>query len=136
MGVLLPAEAGSPDRDIGSASNGGRCCCRLAHVSGRFVILEHAGHGPTHCDLMLDVDGASPLATWQFPADPRDGSAAGRRIADHRRAYLDYEGDISGGRGSVRRIGAGTWDLLEETPASWRVTLDDGEAATTLTLPR
>ena len=34
------------------------------------------------------------------------------RIADHRRVYLTYEGEISGGRGQVRRIDAGAAQVV------------------------
>jgi hypothetical protein len=32
-----------------------------------------------------------------------------QRIADHRLAYLEYEGPISGGRGTVRRLDGGSY---------------------------
>jgi hypothetical protein len=31
------------------------------------------------------------------------------RLADHRLAYLDYEGPVTGNRGNVRRIDVGTY---------------------------
>jgi hypothetical protein len=34
---------------------------------------------------------------------------------DHRRAYLDYEGPVSGGRGRVVRWDVGTFTLEEES---------------------
>jgi hypothetical protein len=90
--------------------------CQLSPVPQRFAILIHRGHGPDHFDLLLEQ--ADALATWRFlqkDADPRlAGDEAGlpcRRIADHRKAYLDYEGPVSRGRGEVRRVEAGTWTL-------------------------
>lgn len=56
--------------------------------------------------------GEERLVTFSFdrepPAAPGDAPVLGRRREDHRRAYLDYEGDVSGGRGSVR-----IWDRGE-----------------------
>ena len=101
-------------------------------MSGRFVILEHVGHGEDHFDLMLAV--GEVLATWQFDRWPDEGSV-GRPLADHRVAYLTCEGPISGGRGEVRRIAEGTFDIVSESSDDWRVALDDGATVTTLSLP-
>ena len=35
--------------------------------------------------------------------------------------YLDYEGPISGNRGEVTRVCAGTYELLEQNSQLWRV---------------
>jgi hypothetical protein len=37
------------------------------------------------------------------------------RLADHRLAYLDYEGPVSGDRGSVRRLDTGTFKALSDS---------------------
>jgi hypothetical protein len=44
-----------------------------------------------------------------------------RRIADHRLAYLDYEGAVSGDRGTVRRVDAGTYDENRQSPTIWEI---------------
>ena len=95
----------------------------------RFVILEHAmpaGLGrPLHWDLMLEFGGG--LATWALcepPALDRDIQAD--RLADHRLAYLDYEGPISEGRGAVSQWDAGECELLSTEPARWEATLAGG----------
>jgi hypothetical protein len=92
----------------------------------RFVIHLHRGHGPDHYDLMLAAGGAS-LATWRLSASPV-GLAGGQcmpavRLADHRAAYLDYEGPVSRGRGRVDRFDAGTYGLIARTPDRWEVEL-------------
>ncbi|MFP4054547.1 MAG: hypothetical protein ACLFV7_11870 [Phycisphaerae bacterium] len=77
----------------------------------RFVIQIHSGWGPTHFDLMIEEGDA--LATWQLdrcPWDARDRFEC-LRIADHRRAYLDYEGPVSRGRGRVDIHTAGVAEL-------------------------
>lgn len=79
--------------------------------SNRFVILHHIlpadAARRSHYDLMLEHDGV--LLTWAL-SDPLEAGVAllAERLADHRLAYLDYEGEISGGRGSVTRWDRGT----------------------------
>lgn len=73
----------------------------------RFVILEHTWNG-THWDFMLEYGGV--LRTWAIdaPIVPHADLPA-RALSDHRLAYLDYEGEVSGGRGTVRRIASGEY---------------------------
>ncbi len=80
----------------------------------RFVVLLH-DHPVLHWDLMLDRGDA--LRTWRLEREPQaDVEIAAVAIADHRRAYLDYEGPVSGGRGTVVRWDAGTFLEFEESP--------------------
>lgn len=70
------------------------------------VVLEHTRAGEnTHFDWLIDQDGVSPLISFRTHTNPLDGPAEFRceRAPDHRRAYLEFEGELSGGRGSVRR---------------------------------
>ncbi len=79
----------------------------------RFVVLAH-DHPVLHWDLMLDR--GDTLRTWRLEQEPQAGvDVVAVAIADHRRAYLDYEGPVSGGRGSVVRWDAGTFSELEES---------------------
>lgn len=109
----------------------------------RFVILLHSGHGAEHFDMMLECGGA--LATWQFAAAPTSlgAAAAGqdnelpcRRIQDHRLAYLEFEGPVSGGRGRVTRIEQGRYRLVKPLASTgglddecWLVELAGGALA-------
>ncbi len=82
----------------------------------RFVVLRHEtppGHErPTHWDFMLEAGGV--LRTWALAEAPCRGRAiAAEELAEHRLAYLEYEGDVSGGRGSVVRWDAGTYEVLD-----------------------
>jgi hypothetical protein len=71
---------------------------------------------------MLEVGAV--LRTWSLPEPPAAGLAIQcRLLADHRSAYLDYEGPISGGRGSVTRWDCGIYNLRERTDCRWAVTL-------------
>jgi len=85
----------------------------------RFVILRHHfpedGNGEffDHFDLMLQQD--SKLATWQLEAIPAPGQTVpANRLPDHREAYLDYEGPVSGGRGFVEQIMTGTFEVRQK----------------------
>jgi len=82
----------------------------------RFVLLRHERKEDTHWDFMLELPGMGGLATWQLPAEPAAGTMRARRLADHRREYLTYEGPISGGRGHVKRIDSGRISLEKHAP--------------------
>jgi hypothetical protein len=77
----------------------------------RYVVLHHTGSGEgDHFDFMLEVPGKERLMTWRVMTPPGQwgGDVGAVRIADHRKAYLTYEGEISGGRGQVQRVQEGT----------------------------
>lgn len=76
---------------------------------GRFTVSEHATT-PLHWDLFLERDGV--LRTWSLPAAPGAGPVDLEALEhfDHRLAYLDYEGEVSGGRGTVKRLDTGTYE--------------------------
>ena len=85
-------------------------------MSLRFVILEHSVNGEAHFDLMLEEAGAEKLRTIQmlrWPLDVGDNCPA-TELDPHRRIYLEYEGDIGGGRGVVRRIEEGLYEDTDE----------------------
>lgn len=85
-----------------------------------FVLLEHRIHGTIHWDLMIEIGPDAPLVTWRLEHNPiRSASTPTDRIADHRRAYLDYEGSISGDRGEVFRLDRGQCEIIERTEAAW-----------------
>ncbi|HSW45515.1 MAG TPA: DNA polymerase ligase N-terminal domain-containing protein [Phycisphaerae bacterium] len=92
-----------------------------------FVLLYHTLSAKEHWDLCLDI--GPTLATWQIAADPtgkadnKTHSYPARRIANHRRAYLEHEGPIPGGRGEVRRVERGTWRLVGQESDTWVVDL-------------
>jgi len=103
----------------------------------RFVILRHEtppGYPrPTHFDLMLEW--GEMLRTWACQAMPTSGATLfADELAAHRREYLDYEGEVSAGRGSVTRAAAGEFDLLENTPDLVRVRLHSPQLRGTLRL--
>jgi hypothetical protein len=105
----------------------------------RFVILYHetsAGHSrETHFDLMLEQNGV--LRTWameNMPAPDKIGTA--EQLADHRLAYLEYEGEITGDRGRVTRVAAGDYDLTAESDTEITAQLHGIKLSGTLQLTR
>ena len=79
----------------------------------RFAILEHDWPS-RHWDLLLE-DGDALLA-WRLLDEPRKGvTVLAMKNADHRKMYLDYEGPVSGNRGSVTRRDAGTFEWIERS---------------------
>ena len=103
----------------------------------RFVISEHVMGKQRHWDLMLEAEGV--LATWQVPEAPglwAQSRLECRKLPDHRLKYLDYEGPISGSRGTVRIAASGEYDRQQVTEDCWRVSLRSEAISGTLLLHR
>ena len=91
----------------------------------RFVVLRHElppdSPRGSHFDLMLEDGGV--LRTWACDQLPEFGqSVTAERLPDHRLAYLDYEGPVSG-RGEVTRVITGEYVLVSDTDDELRVRL-------------
>ena len=87
-----------------------------AEATARFAVLCHNdrhGHNDqrgVHFDFLLEFEGS--LRTWALPQPP--DSAAEMvcdALPDHRLAYLDYEGPVSGDRGTVAAWDRGTFSV-------------------------
>jgi len=99
----------------------------------RFVLLYHdcppEFGRPSHWDLMLehgqalrtwaiyqlpcDWDSARALTALLYPACSKlaDGNeVAAEELPDHRLAYLEIEGPLTGNRGAVCRVAAGEYE--------------------------
>lgn len=105
----------------------------------RYVVLEHflpAGHErPRHWDLMLEIEGT--LATWALDEPPKFGiEISAEQLADHRLAYLEFEGQISGDRGTVAQVDAGEYNAVSMDPGRWEIRLEGREFGGRLTLTR
>jgi hypothetical protein len=86
----------------------------------RFVVQEHHTADGVHYDLMLEH--GRELATWSFPVKPwTKPRQTVKRLKDHRKRYLTYEGEISGNRGSVRIADEGVYELIARTEHLWLV---------------
>jgi DNA polymerase Ligase (LigD) len=87
----------------------------------RFSIVKHEmpanSSRPSHFDLFLEHAGK--LLTWELPMSmslSKSGAVnhqLARRLPDHRLIYLDFEGPVSGDRGSVALVAAGRLQWLE-----------------------
>lgn len=61
---------------------------------------------------MLEAEGS--LRTWALAEEPCGPlSCSAEQLPDHRLAYLDYEGDVSGGRGVVNRYDSGEYRVRQ-----------------------
>ncbi len=90
----------------------------------RYVILQHSPtpgkklprDAPEHFDWMFEL--GETLATWatdELSVLDRDVTMPATKLANHRKEYLDYQGELSGGRGVVARIESGQFELLEQS---------------------
>jgi hypothetical protein len=76
----------------------------------RFVILEH-NWPETHWDFLLEA--GTVLRSWRLLSEPANGKeVVVEPNTPHRLFYLNYEGPVSGERGTVRRWDAGTFDWI------------------------
>ena len=101
----------------------------------RFVILRHDRPEGEHFDFMLEAGDV--LKTWALPRPPAVGVEMDcEALADHRLAYLDYEGPISGR--SRQRHPLGPRNLHARTPKQqkWTVELAGEKIAGRATLLR
>jgi len=112
----------------------------------RFVLLYHDCppnyDRPSHWDLMLEC--GDKLRTWALAALPSNWQTAHTRtreehpgcpplaesdevitqqLADHRRDYLEFEGNLTNNRGRVIRVEEGTLIEQWETALGWYVSL-------------
>jgi len=95
----------------------------------RFVLLRHQCppdyEKPSHWDLMLEQGNS--LATWELrelpaswarllnlPQNATVETVATVRLPDHRLAYLEFEGPLSGNRGEVHPCDRGDYKLLTQ----------------------
>lgn len=109
----------------------------------RFVLLHHVssdrfedltGRGD-HFDLMIERPQQDQLASWAFEENPLENLTQtqeqsgqrvlvrGLRVADHRKAYLTYQGPVANDRGEVKRVIAGSCIWREHSTERSIVTL-------------
>lgn len=75
----------------------------------RYTVSRHETREGTHYDLFLE--SGDILKTWRLDRPPEDNPSQVEPIGDHRKAYLDYEGPVSGDRGRVTIHAAGNYSL-------------------------
>lgn len=83
------------------------------------VLLRHdLPDGSSHYDWLIGRGGPGMLLSFRVARridSARCRAFRAQRIADHRRLYLAYEGEVSGGRGRVRLVAAGPGRVEVET---------------------
>src|SRR5205814_1240580 len=92
----------------------------------RYVILWHHDIADPHYDLMFETLPRSDLATWRSPTWPIESAVEVERLKDHRRFYLEYEGDLSDRRGRVDRVGGGSCDVHIGEGGLWTINILTG----------
>ena len=87
----------------------------------RWVLLIHElPDNSWHYDWLIQPPGCmpdTPLISFRLAARPDDPAVTvfpAERVGDHRPLYLSFEGPVSGGRGSVRRVAEGHADVLRD----------------------
>lgn len=102
-----------------------------------FVLLEHTTPQGKHWDLLIEQPGRERLRSWRLAANPVDasGEILAERMADHRPIYLEFEGDIGGGRGVVRRVDRGPAEWLSDEPRRVRLSLRGEQLVGTFEAP-
>lgn len=87
----------------------------------QYVVLRHEAIAEPHYDLMLELEPGAALTTWRCDTWPLKSRTPLTPLADHRRDYLWYEGPVSGGRGTVRRVAGGGFELIHRGRVSLTV---------------
>ncbi len=76
------------------------------------------------------LESGPTLRTWRLENPPQaNSSVRATSLGDHRIIYLEYEGEISGGRGSVTRWDQGEFEWLADEPGMVQVILRGGRVA-------
>jgi hypothetical protein len=96
------------------------------NTSGKFVIQEHTKAGDMHWDLMFE--SGKVLETYRLNLPPKKLSqqeiASAVRIFDHLLKFLTYEGSVNKGKGIVKIVDSGTYQLLSVDEKQWVLQLD------------
>ena len=109
----------------------------MAREGMRYVVLRHEGYGPLHWDLFIEVPGREKLLAWRMGLGPekwKEGVKA-QRGADHRKLYMTHEGEVSGGRGTVKRVAEGKAVFVKEIGQNVVLRLTGAEMDCEIMLP-
>jgi hypothetical protein len=76
------------------------------------------------------LQAGESLRTWAIDAPVvADQDLPARALGDHRLIYLDFEGEVSGDRGRVRRVDAGTYRTVTWSAGHVRVVVQGNQLA-------
>jgi bifunctional non-homologous end joining protein LigD len=89
----------------------------------RYVILRHDRQGETtHWDLMLEE--GEILRTYRIglpPEEMAEKPVEAERIFDHSLKFLDYEGSVNKGKGTVEVADKGTYEVISENESQLKI---------------
>jgi len=91
----------------------------IKKIQKQFVISRHTTPDGVHWDLMLDMD--TVLWTWRLnspPAEIKNEPITAKRIGDHSRRFLTYEGPVQNNTGQVKIADKGIYSLYEQVDNS------------------
>ncbi len=93
----------------------------------RHELADDAG-GESHFDWMMQRAGAEGLLRFRVMVriDEEGSGFEAQRIGDHREAYLDFEGEVPGGRGVVSRVASGVVVSIRDGEDELEIELDIG----------
>lgn len=83
-------------------------------MAGMVLLLHETPDGDSHFDWLIARDEAGPLISFRvarrvdLPSGEGAMEVGATRALDHRREYLEHEGPLSGGRGTVSRVASGS----------------------------
>lgn len=92
----------------------------------RYAVLHHTGVPAPHFDLLVETYPGSNLTTWRASHWPITGPTPLTRLKDHRRIYLEFEGDLTQRRGRVDRVAGGMCEVEVAEGGRWTVRLLSG----------
>ncbi len=92
-------------------------------------VREHETGNLEHYDIFFEMDGGnSNLLTYELAKEDWEKIQKGERVyckrkKDHRKIYLDFEGEISGNRGIVKIVWKGFYDE-KKNPESGKIRIN------------
>jgi bifunctional non-homologous end joining protein LigD len=87
----------------------------MTNENKKFVIQEHSSGSDVHWDFMLQIGGS--LQTYRLDKAPQElirNPAVAVKIFDHPLKFLTYQGPVNRGRGNVRIVETGTYEILHQ----------------------
>lgn len=99
-----------------------------------YAVLWHHDIAEPHYDLMFETTPGSQLATWRVKDWPIERPTEASRLRDHRRFYMEYEGDLSDSRGRVQRMARGSCEVRGVEDDAFEVRLLEGVSTMALRL--
>ncbi|MBN1392228.1 MAG: hypothetical protein JW947_05430 [Sedimentisphaerales bacterium] len=88
----------------------------MANENKKFVIQQHTSGSDVHWDFMLQIGDS--LQTYRLDKTPQQLTktpANAVKIFDHQLKFLTYEGPVNKGRGTVRIVDSGTYEILNQS---------------------